>query len=247
MYLLQYFKMISFLLNARAIKGTFLIFAIQAFYSWAELPSLEQFEEWCHNDNASLLKQALQKESEISRQSWLASAYFDPTVGHDENTGQPHYREGGTPLHVSAKHGCINMAEVLIHYGADVNAKNEGHITPFHKAARHGSIEMMELLLANGGDLDAQCVPPVRFTPLFIAAKENHLDAVTFLLERGAFPDSGYGMRAIHFAVRHGNLEMLQILLKYNATVDTPDFMGHTPLDLAEEKPQIKQLLSQYQ
>lgn len=247
MYLLQYFKMISFLLKKRAVKGVLLIFALQAFYSWAEPPSLEQFEVWCKNDNASMLKQALQKESEASRQSWLSSTYFDPVVGHDENTGQPHYSEGGTPLHVSAKHGCINMAEALIHYGANVNAKDREYFTPFHDAAGHGSVKLMKLLLTNGGDLDAQSIPPGRFTPMFMAAKENHLNAVTFLLERGAFPDSGDGMKAIHFAVRHNNLEMLQVLLKYNATVDTPDFMGHTPLDLAEKKPQIRQLLSQYQ
>lgn len=230
-------------------KYLYMTLTLQAFCSWAELPSLDQFEDWCKNDSAALLKSALAQESDASRQSWLSSAVFDPIDYHDLDTGDVYYEKGGTPLHVSARLGCINMTEALISYGADVNAKTEYDYTPLHKAAGHGSIEMMTLLLAHGSELDAQSVYPGRFTPLVSAAGGNHFEAVSFLLRLGAYPDSGDGKRAIHSAVRHANTAMVEELIKYNATVDTPDFMGETPLDLAEgeNRQGIRQLLTQRQ
>lgn len=70
---------------------------------------------------------------------------------------------GGTLMHFCAEYNCVACAEVLLQYGADINAKAGldghgfgGHTPIFHTVNQllNNSKQMMHWLLENGADLD---------------------------------------------------------------------------------------------
>ncbi|MHC9539479.1 MAG: ankyrin repeat domain-containing protein [Vulcanimicrobiota bacterium] len=62
----------------------------------------------------------------------------------------PHY--GKTPLHSTALKGDLEMMEVLISHGADVNARDEKGRTALHIAASSEKLKLVEALIAAGAD-----------------------------------------------------------------------------------------------
>ncbi|MBN1764792.1 MAG: ankyrin repeat domain-containing protein [Sedimentisphaerales bacterium] len=57
-----------------------------------------------------------------------------------------------TLLHVATSTNRVDMAEILIKYGADVNARAEYNITPLYIAAYSNNVEMVKLLLKYNAD-----------------------------------------------------------------------------------------------
>lgn len=51
------------------------------------------------------------------------------------------------PLHAVAKEGYLEVAEILLEYGADPNAKEYTGLTPLHHATQSGQDVMVQLLL----------------------------------------------------------------------------------------------------
>jgi ankyrin repeat protein len=60
-----------------------------------------------------------------------------------------------TLLHVAARWGREDLAELLIAGGADVEARNEIDERPLHVAAQHGRPTVVKLLLSRGADVGA--------------------------------------------------------------------------------------------
>jgi ankyrin repeat protein len=54
-------------------------------------------------------------------------------------------------LHNAASHGRKAIAELLLAYGADVNAKDMLSHTPLHNAESKGQNDLAELLRKHGG------------------------------------------------------------------------------------------------
>jgi len=59
---------------------------------------------------------------------------------------------GSTPLHLAASNGHYDVADLLVGYGADVNAANKKGRTSLHAAAVAGDDAIVALLLLNGAD-----------------------------------------------------------------------------------------------
>jgi ankyrin repeat protein len=60
--------------------------------------------------------------------------------------------DGWTPLHWAADEGYVDVVELLITAGADVNARDNDGWTPLHVAAYKGHAAVAEVLLAVGAD-----------------------------------------------------------------------------------------------
>ena len=60
---------------------------------------------------------------------------------------------GMTPLHDAAYYGHASVVELLISYGAQVNAQADNGCTPLHNAVDHENKWMTELLIKNGANL----------------------------------------------------------------------------------------------
>jgi ankyrin repeat protein len=56
------------------------------------------------------------------------------------------------PLHVAALAGNRHVADLLLRYGADVNARGDQGMTPLHCAALNGNLDVAELLLKRGAN-----------------------------------------------------------------------------------------------
>jgi hypothetical protein len=80
-------------------------------------------------------------------------------------------------------------------------------------------------------------------TPLCIAVRIMHSEIVLDLLENEALPDvcdEATGRTPLMFSVMNRTMDITKTLLKYNASVDMPDFQCITPLMLACANKDIK-------
>ncbi len=60
-----------------------------------------------------------------------------------------------TPLQLASRGGCLEVVELLIEAGADVNTTDEKFQTPLQMAAYYGFKEIVTLLLARGARVNA--------------------------------------------------------------------------------------------
>ncbi|MEZ4869086.1 MAG: sigma-70 family RNA polymerase sigma factor [Caldilineaceae bacterium] len=89
----------------------------------------------------------------------------------------------GTPLHVAADKGQLEVAQLLLERGAVVNATTDsGNITPMHDAAFSGQVEMVKFLLTQGADPTARD-SEFNATPLAWARFNGQNEVVTVLAE----------------------------------------------------------------
>lgn len=99
--------------------------------------------------------------------------------------------EGETPLHVAARESSVEVAKVLLLYGADANIKtsaDKGGFSPLHCAAAPGNDEsrraVVRALLEAGAAIDA--VSAEGLTPLRLACLNASVGCVEELLRWGA-------------------------------------------------------------
>ena len=90
---------------------------------------------------------------------------------------------GETPLMLAAINNYLELAQVLIEQGADINKPGW---TPLHYAATRGHREMIRLLLNHDAYID--CESPNGTTPLMLAASYAPPLVSKLLLEEGADP-----------------------------------------------------------
>jgi ankyrin repeat protein len=91
---------------------------------------------------------------------------------------------GWTPLHFAAESADVNIIELLLDKGAEVNAKDdEAGFTALHHAVRLGKRNVAELLITRGADVNVK--DKQGHTPLYVAAGYDY-QLAEFLIEKGA-------------------------------------------------------------
>ena len=112
-----------------------------------------------------------------------------------------------TPLQCAANRGDLEMVQVLLDYGVDVNSCGDWSscsITPLHTASWGRDPRAVRLLLDHGADPNVQ-TQDSKSAPL-------------------------------HWALVHGKIEIALVLVEQGASVEVEDGEGKTPLDLASEE-----------
>lgn len=57
-------------------------------------------------------------------------------------------------MYVSCQNGHYDVAELLIRYGASLEAKYKGFYTPLYIAAQKGHLKILKLLIEQGADIE---------------------------------------------------------------------------------------------
>lgn len=168
-------------------------------------------------------------------------------------------RGGLTALHIAAREGHYDAAELVLEAGVDVNLGPDEDEAMIASAAAHGSPGMLELM--TGRKLEPDQVASVLSirTPLNLAVEGGHTDMASLLLEHGADVDlGGEWYSPLHTAVTIGDIELVELLLENDARVnemvrvqDRSQFAGFryvTPLELATiiQRDDIASLLRKY-
>ena len=126
---------------------------------------------------------------------------------------------GWTPLHSAARHGDLEMIQVLLDYGVGVNSRSDGGSvcpTPLYTASWGGDPRVVRLLLDRGADPN-MASQKSKSTPL-------------------------------HAALDHGNIEIARILVEHGASAEVENSDGKIPLDCASEehREEMTKLLLEY-
>jgi ankyrin repeat protein len=84
---------------------------------------------------------------------------------------------------VSESNATADTLRRLIHYGADIAAQDETHVTPLHLAALSGNAQTVQLLIEHGADvtgLDRSNKAALHFATSWVSFK-----VVLFLIQQG--------------------------------------------------------------
>jgi len=129
-----------------------------------------------------------------------SSTQFEPSLPY--KVAQDHCPCGFSPLHIAAMYGYHSTAELLIKYGANVNAGDCSGSTPLHIASCHGFPSLVTLLVKNGADIDAASLNGS--TPLHSAAVCYVKAIFRPLFEFGCdyHASDNNGMTALHYVVK---------------------------------------------
>ena len=90
---------------------------------------------------------------------------------------------GQSPLHLAAIMGHVEVTELLIASGADLEGTDKHGNTPLHYTAHRGSKETAKLLITKGADLNVK--RDDGNTPLDNATKYKHTDIIELLRKHG--------------------------------------------------------------
>lgn len=91
----------------------------------------------------------LNHEAKDGRNETLA---FMLRHGADPHTTDWRYGDGTTPLHCAARNDRRKAAEILLEFGANVNAKNADGLTPLDMTIHSKKQKVVDLLLSHGGE-----------------------------------------------------------------------------------------------
>jgi hypothetical protein len=164
----------------------------------------------------------------------LLAAGAKATVKADSEKG------GLFPLHYAAARGAAGVVKLLLAQPkAVVDVRDEDYNTPLHHAACGGHEGAAALLLDAGAAVDSLC--EAKTAPLREAAVHGHVGVARLLLERGAatelrgaepaFP----GFTALHHAAAAGRVDLVNLLLAFDADAEALTADGRRPADLAQD------------
>ena len=144
-----------------------------------------------------------------------------------------------TPLMIAAERGQMKLVTFLIEHGANLDRRDKDDQTALHYAVCGSDVscEILSYLIENGAEVNA-FTRHDNCTPLMLACKYGHLNAVTSLIEHGTKVNlqDAIGNTAVHYALScsNGSPEVLTRLMRDRAAVNSACTRDNgTPLMIA--------------
>lgn len=128
--------------------------------------------------------------------------------------------KGRTALILSSLNGNVEIVELLIQKGFNLEDKCDNGLTALLYASSRGYLKIVQLLLLNGADIEA--CDKDGATSLLYAAHKGHLEVVKLLLEEGADVQvrNSSGMSALIYASHQGFADIAEVLLVAGADTE---------------------------
>ncbi|XP_065312556.1 ankyrin-3-like isoform X3 [Gordionus sp. m RMFG-2023] len=192
------------------------------------------------NNGYTPLHIAAKKNDTITIAHMLVSAL--PGSDKHKNGVDAKSRSGFTPLHLATQAGNADMTEFLLRCGADPLAASNNGLTAAHLTAQSDTTECLGLLCDSvSPDLLDSLInarTAAGYSPLHTACHFGRLQAVRFLLDRGADPaarTTASGYTPLHQAAQQGHSAVVSLLLQRHASPDTLTNQGQTALSIAQK------------
>jgi len=154
--------------------------------------------------------------------------------------------EGNTPLHWATVGGHVELTQLLVDHGADVEAKSKDGFTPLHSVAQEDHYKIMEVLLNAKAKVDVPNIEDNCNTTLHYTACWGAVECTKLLIARGATIDAKAAdlSTPLSFAAEKGHLVIAKMLIEAGANVesknDPEEKGGATPFLLAAHNGQTE-------
>jgi ankyrin repeat protein len=177
----------------------------------------------------------------------------------DRLLGNEHYRrqindigcDGYTLLCWASSMGYLEIVQVLINHGADVNKKDRYGSPPLNDASICGHLDIVKELIKNGASINGRDTNGE--TPLHVASTRGYSEIVLELFRsaerydlsiESLVNDRGYkGWTPLHLASMYDKVEVIQILLEY-ADISIKNDDGKTASEVAKTD-EVRALIDQ--
>jgi ankyrin repeat protein len=171
-------------------------------------------------------------------------------------------KKGMTALWIAAQNGHTEVVNALCKAGANIDLSNHNNTSPLFMAVQQNHVSVIKILLAAGAKLEQannQKITPILMAitkqnphiiallknevhaRIFSAVKKNNPEALELLLNCEFKPEikeclNDKKLTPIFVAVKHGCLEVLNVLIKAGANVHWCNEDGLAPVWVAAEK-----------
>ena len=137
-----------------------------------------------------------------------------------------------TPLHLAARQEKVDLCELLLVHGADLNTEMEGGETPLIVAVIARRQSIVDLLVLHGADVNART--SWGKTALHYAAQTGQKAVLNILLnnEGNINATTCQGYTPLHLAVEHGQKEIVDLLLSRGADLNIETKSNATALQM---------------
>jgi ankyrin repeat protein len=122
-------------------------------------------------------------------------------------------KDGTTPLMAAVMSGYYDIADILIREGADVNAVDRIGYTPLLIAAQNGDTLSLDLLLLSGAQLYVHGND--RFNAAGVAIRDNHPEALRYLLKSGGLWSSQQAANMWLIAEKYQRRAIIPVLKEF--------------------------------
>lgn len=175
----------------------------------------------CDEENESLLHYTVKFNSlEFAR--ILLSHNANPNIQNSN---------GDTPLMIACKMGKLDFIRLLLRFDADINKTNNYGETALHMAMLNGNLDIIKLLINEKSNTKA--ITESHKSIAHYAVKSGRLAVLRYIVEKcdsDINERDGLGNTLLHYAASINNFDIIQYLLKMNASLHIRNNQGETPL-----------------
>ncbi|XP_078698733.1 transient receptor potential cation channel subfamily A member 1 homolog isoform X2 [Branchiostoma floridae x Branchiostoma belcheri] len=184
----------------------------------------------CQSGNLELAQMLFTAAEKLD--GWVTISQMVTDQDNDENTC----------LHMAVDNGHLELVQLCLEKGADVNRPRTNFATPLHLACVSGNLDIVKLLLEHNARSNALNIS--QEAPIHKAASYNHAHVVKYLLEKGAQIDRREkdNFTPLLLAASEGHVETIQMLLDNNANIAAVDKYDKTALYWAAQEDRLDAL-----
>jgi len=175
------------------------------------------------NQHYDVAKALLENEADVNAEPYRSSS-DQPCWQHVADGSRAFVYGQRTALQFATENGDMQLVDLLIDHGADVNAPaaDNAGATALQLAAVHGYIDLARRLIRLGADVDAPGAKYNGRTALGCAAEHGRLDVLQLLLSHGVGAaavrpsDNRQVSEAVELAEKNGHYASAQLLKRHS-------------------------------